>query len=446
MKDRSLRPLSIDERRPPCLLGILRGLVLAIGKRGRCLAQAGRAQTILARCLGHRQPIRFGSAPAIGRKPALEGRPATRAVYPAWRSSIRSRHARSLRGTGCKSKAAISVRDMLLFIPESAREGTVRERWIAATLLVFAALNGAAAQTYPTRAVTVIVPFAAGGPADVTGRIVADIFSRHLGQQFLVENVGGAGGTLGSLRAAHAAPDGYTIISGHMGTHAAAPFFYPNLGYDPQKDFEPIGLIAEQPELLTVRKDFPANNLKEFVAYAKANENKLNMGHAGVGSVSYVGCLLLNSAIGIKPTMVPFTGTAPVMNAILAGQVDYDCDPVLGPLPHVRAGTVKALAIATKKRSPLLPDVPTSYEQGLPEFDCAPFYAVFAPKGTPKAIIDKLAEALSKGLSEEGVQKRLAELGADIAEPNRRGPKALGDLVRSEVARLMPILKDASAK
>jgi len=335
---------------------------------------------------------------------------------------------------------------MLLFIPESAREGTVRERWIAATLLVFAALNGAAAQTYPTRAVTVIVPFAAGGPADVTGRIVADIFSRHLGQQFLVENVGGAGGTLGSLRAAHAAPDGYTIISGHMGTHAAAPFFYPNLGYDPQKDFEPIGLIAEQPELLAVRKDFPANNLKEFVAYAKANEGKLNMGHAGVGSVSYVGCLLLNSAIGIKPTMVPFTGTAPVMNAILAGQIDYDCDPVLGPLPHVRAGTVKALAIATKKRSPLLPDVPTSYEQGMPEFDCAPFYALFAPKGTPQPIIDKLAEALNKGLNEPAVQKRLTDLGANIAEPNRRGPKALADLVSSEVARLTPILKSATAK
>jgi tripartite-type tricarboxylate transporter receptor subunit TctC len=231
-----------------------------------------------------------------------------------------------------------------------------------------------------------------------------------------------------------------------MGTHAAAPVFYPNLGYDPEKDFEPIGLIAEQPELLAVRKDFPANNLKEFIAYAKANERKLNMGHAGVGSVSYVGCLLLNSAIGINPTMVPFTGTAPVMNAILAGQVDYDCDPVLGPLPHVRAGTVKALAIATKKRSPLLPDVPTSHEQGLPEFDCAPFYALFAPKGTPKPIIDKLAEALNKGLSEEAVQKRLADLGADIAEPNRRGPKALADLVRSEVARLTPILKAATAK
>ena len=312
-------------------------------------------------------------------------------------------------------------------------------------LLALSAI-AAQAQSYPTRAVTVVVPFAAGGPADITGRIVADIFSRHLGQQFVVENVGGAGGTTGSLRVARAAPDGTTLVSGHMGAHAAAPALYPNLGYDPEKDFEPIGLIAEQPELLTVRKDFPANNLKEFVAYAKANESKLNMGHAGVGSVSYVGCLLLNSAIGIKPTLVPFTGTAPVMNAILAGTVDYDCDPVLGPLPHVLAGTAKALAIATKKRSPLLPNVPTSFEQGLPEFDCAPFYAVFAPKGTPQEIVDKLAEALNKGLDEPAVQKRLADLGADIAEPNRRGPKALAALVKSEVARLTPILKAASAK
>jgi tripartite-type tricarboxylate transporter receptor subunit TctC len=318
--------------------------------------------------------------------------------------------------------------------------------WIGIWLALLAGIGGAQAQTYPAHTVTIIVPFAAGGPADITGRIVADIFARHLGQQFVVENVGGAGGTLGSLRAAKAAPDGYTIISGHMGTHAAAPFFYPNLGYDPEKDFEPIGLIAEQPELLTVRKDIPANNLKEFIAWAKANESKLNMGHAGVGSVSYVGCLLLNSAIGIKPTMVPFTGTAPVMNAILAGQIDYDCDPVLGPLSHVRAGTVKALAIATKKRSPLLPDVPTSYEQGLPQFDCAPFYALFAPKGTPQAVIDRLAAALNEGLNEPAVQKRLSDLGAEIAEPNRRGPKALAELVHSEVARLGPILKAATAK
>jgi tripartite-type tricarboxylate transporter receptor subunit TctC len=316
----------------------------------------------------------------------------------------------------------------------------------AAVLLIVAGMNGAQAQDYPARTVTIIVPFAAGGPADITGRIVADIFNRHLGQKFVVENVGGAGGTIGALRAARAAADGYTILSGHLGTNALASAFYPSLGYDPQKDFEPIGLTAEYPELLVVRKDFPANNLKEFVAYTKSNASKLNVGHAGLGSVSYIGCLLLNAAIGIKPTMVPFTGTAPVLNAMLGGQIDYECDPVLGTLSQVQAGTVKALAIAAKKRSPMLPDVPTSHEQGLPEFDCAPFYAVFVPRGTPQPVIEKLAEALNKGLSEEPVQKRLADLGADIVEPDRRRPKALANLVKSESARLMPILSEAAEK
>jgi tripartite-type tricarboxylate transporter receptor subunit TctC len=309
-----------------------------------------------------------------------------------------------------------------------------------------AGINSARAEDYPARTATIIVPFAAGGPADITARIVADILSRHLNQKFVVENVGGAGGTIGALRAARAPADGYTILSGHLGTNALAPAFYPNLGYDPLRDFEPVGLSAEYPELLVVRNDFPANDLREFVAYAKTNAGKLNVGHAGLGSVSYIGCLLLNSAIGIKPTMVPFTGTAPVLNAMLAGEIDYECDPVLGTLSQVRAGSVKALAVASRKRSPMLPDVPTSHEQGLPEFDCAPFYGVFVPSGTPQAIIDRLADALNKGLSEEVVQKRLADLGAEIIEPNRRGPKALADLVKSESARLIPILRAAAEK
>lgn len=316
----------------------------------------------------------------------------------------------------------------------------------AAAIIAIAGMSRARAEDYPARTVTVIVPFAAGGPADITARIVADIFTRHLGQKFVVENVGGAGGTTGALRAARAAADGYTILSGHLGTNALAPAFYPNLGYDPQKDFEPIGLTAEYPELLVVRKDFPANNLKEFVAYAKSNPDKLNVGHAGLGSVSYIGCLLLHAAIGIKPTMIPFTGTAPVLTAMLSGQVDYECDPVLGILSQVQAGNVRALAIAARKRSPLLPDVPTSHEQGLPEFDISPFYAVFVPSGTPQAVLEKLAGALSKGLNEEAVQKRLADLGADSVDPGRRGPKALADLVKSESARLMPILRAAAEK
>jgi tripartite-type tricarboxylate transporter receptor subunit TctC len=229
-----------------------------------------------------------------------------------------------------------------------------------------------------------------------------------------------------------------------MGTNAAAPMFYPNLAYDPQKDFEPISLTAEYPEVLYARKNFPVSDLRAFIAYAKANEDKLNMGHAGVGSVSYIGCLLLNDAIGIKPTLVPFTGTAPMLNAIVAGQIDYGCDPVLGPLSQITAGNVKALAVAARTRSALLPDVPTSGEQGVPAFECAPFYAMFAPKDTPKAIVDKIAAAMAKGLAEEAVQKRMAELGAAVTEPARLGPKAMGDLVASEMARLGPIIRAAT--
>ena len=241
-------------------------------------------------------------------------------------------------------------------------------------------------------------------------------------------------------------PDGYTILSGHLGTNALAPAFYPNLAYDPQKDFEPIGLIAEYPELLVVRKDFPANNLKEFVAYAKANPDKLNVGHAGLGSVSYIGCLLLNAAIGIKPTMIPFTGTAPVLNAMLSARSTMNAIPCSGTLSQVQAGNVKALAVAAKKRSPLLPDVPTSYEQGLPEFDMRRSTRYSCRQARRRPVVDKLVDALNKGLDEDAVQKRLADLGAESVEQDRRGPKALADLVKSESARLMPILKAAAEK
>jgi putative tricarboxylic transport membrane protein len=318
------------------------------------------------------------------------------------------------------------------------------KRFIAVAALALAPTSSAHAQDYPARTITIIVPFAAGGPADITGRVVADILSRHLGQNAVVENVGGAGGTIGALRAARASPDGYTLLSGHVGTNALAPMFYPNLAYDPQKDFEPVSVTADYPEVFIVRKDFPANDLNAFIAYAKANQGKLNMGHAGVGSVSYIGCLLLNTAIGIKPTLVPFTGTAPMVNAIVAGQIDYGCDPVLGPLGQIRAGNVKALAVAAKARSALLPGVPTSGEQGVPAFDFAPFYAMFAPKGTPKAVIDKVAAAMTKGLSEDAVQKRMAELGAAVPEPARRGPKPLADVIASEIARLGPVIREAA--
>jgi tripartite-type tricarboxylate transporter receptor subunit TctC len=304
-------------------------------------------------------------------------------------------------------------------------------------------IAGTTAQPYPTRPVTLIVPFAAGGPADITGRMAADIFSRALGQQFVVENVVGAGGTTGVTRAARATPDGYTLTLGHMGTHAAAIAQYPNLAYKPVEDFEPISLVADYPMVVSIRKDLPVSTLREFIAYAKANEAKLNMAHAGIGSVSHTGCLLFNAAIGIKPTLVPFTGTAPAMNALIAGQVDYVCDPISGQLAHVRAGTVKAPVIAARKRHPALPDVPTSAEGGLPDYIAAPFYGIFAPKGTPQPVIERLAEALKVGLDDEAVRKRMIDLGADVPEKEQRGPAGLAAMVKSEIARLTPILEAA---
>jgi tripartite-type tricarboxylate transporter receptor subunit TctC len=314
---------------------------------------------------------------------------------------------------------------------------------LTAALALMCAATGASAQSYPSRTVTLIVPFAAGGPADITGRITAEQFSKRLGQQVIVENVVGAGGTTGVTRGARAAADGYTLTLGHMGTHAAALVQYPNLAYKPDTDFEPIGIVAEYPVILVTRKDFPAANLKEFVAYAKANEAKMNMAHAGIGSVSHTGCLLLNAAAGFKPTLVPFTGTAPAMNAIIASQVDYVCDPISGPLGHIRAGTVKGLAIAAPKRHPALPDIPTAAESGLPEFAASPFYGVFAPKGTPREVVDKLVDALNTGLDDEALRKRFTDLGADVPEKERRGPAGLAALVKAEIARLTPILQAA---
>jgi putative tricarboxylic transport membrane protein len=321
-----------------------------------------------------------------------------------------------------------------------------KRRLLSMMALGWMALGGAHAEPYPTRPVTVIVPFAAGGPSDVTARIVAEQMARRLGQQFVIENVNGAGGTLGALRAARAAPDGYTLVLGHMGTHAASVALYPNLAYDPATDFAPIGLVDETPEVLVTRKDLPPDTLKQFVEYAKTNEARLNMAHSGVGSISYVGCVLLNSAIGIKPTLVPFTGSAPATNALLAGQVDYFCDPIVAQMAHIRAGALKGLAIAAATRHPLLPDVPTSAEQGLPQFSASPFFALFAPKGTPAPVVEALAAALDATLDDEGARTRLTELGAAIAEKSRRGPAPLAALVKSEVARLTPILQAAAQK
>ena len=301
----------------------------------------------------------------------------------------------------------------------------------------------AAAQDYPTRSITLIVPFAAGGPTDIVSRIVGENMARTLGQTIMIENTLGAGGTTASTRAKEATPDGYTLITGHMGTHAASVAMYPNLKYNPSTDFEPIGMIAGTPVLILARKDFPAKDLKEFIAYAKANGEKLNMAHAGVGSVSDTTCLLLNHILGIKPTAVPYQGTGPAMNALVGSQVDYMCDQIVNVVPQVQAGTIKAYAVGIPARSPALPDVPTSKEAGLPEFQASAWNAMFAPKGTPKPIVDKLNAALGKALDDPNTRKRLLDLGSVLPEGEARSPGALAELVKSEIARWTPIIKTA---
>jgi tripartite-type tricarboxylate transporter receptor subunit TctC len=287
----------------------------------------------------------------------------------------------------------------------------------------------------------VIVPFAAGGPTDVIARIVTDNMAKSLGQTFVIENVVGAGGTTGITRAKRARNDGYTIAMGHLGTQAAAPALYPNLQYDPINDFEPIGLAAGTPILILAKKDLPPKDLKEFAAYAKQNASKINFAHAGVGSVSFTTCLLLNSIMNVKPTAIPFQGTGPALNALVGGQVDYMCDQIVNLVPQIKAGNIKAYAIGTPERNPALPDVPTSKEAGLPEFQAVAWNALFAPKGTPKPILDKLSAALDKALDDEGSRKRLLDLGSDIPGKDRRGQAALAKLVDSEINKWSPIIK-----
>jgi tripartite-type tricarboxylate transporter receptor subunit TctC len=268
--------------------------------------------------------------------------------------------------------------------------------------------------------------------------------SRTLGQQLVIENVAGAGGTVGSTRAMRATPDGYTIQMGQMGTHAGAVALYPHLAYKPESDFAPIGLVVDQAVVIFARKDFPATTLQEFVTYVKANGERLNVGHAGVGSISHFTCLLLDSTLGVKPTMVPFGGAAPAINALMGGQTDYMCDSISNVVQQIQGGTVKGFAVATEKRNQALPNVPTTKEAGLPEFQATGWYALFAPKATPKPIVATLTAALDKALDDPGVQKRLADLGCDIPEKERRGPAPLAAFVKSEIARWTPVIKAAN--
>src|SRR5262249_36698722 len=260
------------------------------------------------------------------------------------------------------------------------------------------------------------------------------------------ENQEGAGGTTGSIRAMRASPDGYTVELGNMGTHAASVALYPTLAYNPEVDFAPIGMVAGLPVVIVGKNDFPPSDLKQFATYVRANADKLNMAHAGVGSITHFTCLLLNSILGVKPTLVPFNGAAPAITALTAGQVDYMCNVAPDVVQPLRSGLFKAYAIGTSRRSPALADVPTSEEAGLPQFQASAWNALFAPRETPKPILDKLSDALDKALDDENTQKRLLNLGSEIPDKPRRGQQPLATLVKDEIARWTPIIKAAAVK
>jgi tripartite-type tricarboxylate transporter receptor subunit TctC len=298
-----------------------------------------------------------------------------------------------------------------------------------------------AESNYPARLITLIVPFAAGGPTDVVGRIVAESMSRTLGQQIVIENVVGAGGTTAGTRAMRALPDGYTLILGHMGTHGAAGALYPKLAYNPSTDFAPVGMVAGMPVLLVGKKDSPARDLGEFIAYAKEHPAGVTMAHAGMGSVSHVTCQLFNSILGLSPKLAAYQGSGPAMTALIAGKVDYMCDQVVTVVPQAKVDSIRIYAVATPARTPALPDIPTTKEAGLQQFEVSAWNAIFAPKHTPQPIIAKLNAALVIALDDEAVRKRLLELGSDIPDRSARSPEALAAVVKNDIAKWAAILR-----
>jgi tripartite-type tricarboxylate transporter receptor subunit TctC len=306
---------------------------------------------------------------------------------------------------------------------------------VAAIGALVAAAAPIAAQDWPTRPVTMVVPFAAGGPADAVGRILASRVPEFLGQEIIVENIGGGGGMVGTARVAKAAPDGYQFVLGNMGTHAANQTFYKAPLYNAASDFAPVALVAETPLLLLARKDLPADNLPAFIAYARANQAKMQFGSGGAGSASHLACMLVNLAIGIDVTHVPYRGAAPAMQDLIAGRIDYQCPDSPTSVAQIEAGTVKAIAVLTRDRSPRLPDVPTAREQGLTEVAASNWFAVFCPKGTPAAVVEKLHAAIVAAMDAPAMQARMRDIGADLVAPERRSPAYLQTFVEGEIAK-----------
>ena len=293
----------------------------------------------------------------------------------------------------------------------------------------------ASAQNFPTKTMTMVIPFAAGGPQDQIGRIMAQRMSDLLGHQVVVENVGGAGGMTGSKRVADAAPDGYTSVLASVGTHAQGQTLYKRPLYNAATDFTPVGLIAETPIALIARKDLPVSNLKEFVTYAKANQTKMQYGSAGAGSAAHLGCVVLNYVIGVDITHVPYRGTAPAMQDLIGGRIDYLCEIVNTAKPQIDGATVKGIAIMTKERSPALPNLPTAPEQGTTGAESYTWSAILLPKGAPAAIVTRLNGAIVQAMKTPAVREALEKAGAQVVPDNRATPQYLGEFIKSEIEK-----------
>ena len=302
-----------------------------------------------------------------------------------------------------------------------------------ASLFSFATLTQA--QDFPSRPMTMVVPFAAGGAVDVLGRTIAARAAEILGQQIVIENVGGAGGMTGANRVAKAAPDGYTFVLGSVGTHAQNQWLYKQPAYNAAKDFDPVILVGETPLLLVTRKDFPADDLQGFIAHAKAHPGELKFGSAGVGSAIHMGCVLFNAAAGIQATHIPYRGGAPAMQDIIAGRIDYGCNIITSAYPQVRDQVVKAPALLASKRAPLLPNLASAQEQGMTGFDAGSWNVIFLPRGTPEPTIRKLNAALSEAMDTPDTEKRLLAIGIDIPPKDRRTPAYAASFVEQEIKK-----------
>ncbi|RJF99401.1 tripartite tricarboxylate transporter substrate binding protein BugD [Noviherbaspirillum saxi] len=314
-------------------------------------------------------------------------------------------------------------------------------RYVAGLALVVGTMAHAQSN-YPSKTITMIVPFAAGGPTDTVARLIAQSMTKTLNQQVIVENVAGAGGTIGAARVARSDPDGHTLFLHHIG-HSTAPTLYRKLTYNSIDSFEPIGLVTDVPMTIVARKDMPAKDFKELLSYLKANKTKVTYANAGVGSASHLCGMLFMTAIDTELTTVPYKGTGPAMNDLLGGQVDFMCDQTTNTTSQIKSGKIKAYAVTTKTRVPSLSDIPTANEAGLPNFEIAVWHGLYAPKGTPKPVVDKVASALQTALKDTTVKQRFGELGTEPVAAERATPEALRTFLKVEIDKWSPIIKKA---